>query len=142
MLIWARTGWRRGLIVELATLIGLILGIFLAFRFSPALSERLGWTKNGLLDAAIWFAITFIAVYILAQVIGEWLSGKARRIRLGVLDKVLGLILSLIEGLCFISAVGYALNRFPEGARFVGSTYLFKAITQAGTGLFVRLFGG
>ncbi len=142
LVIWARTGWRRGLVVELATLVGLLLGIFLAFRFSPVLSERLGWTKNDMLDSAIWFAIIFIAVYILAQVIGEWLSGKARRIRLGVLDKILGLILSVIEGLCFISAVGYSLGLFPQGANLVAGTYLLRFITQVGAGFFVRIFGG
>lgn len=142
LLIWARTGWRRGLVVELATLVGLLLGIFLAFRFSPLLSERLGWTRNDLMDSAIWFAIIFIAVYILAQVIGEWLSGKARRIRLGVLDKILGLALSIIEGLCFISAVGYSLSLFPQGANLVASTYLLRFITQVGAGFFARMFGG
>lgn len=142
LLIWARTGWRRGLIVELATLVGLIIGIFLAFRFSPFLSERLGWTNNPMVDSAIWFSIVFIAVYILAQVIGEWLSGKAKRIRLGVLDKILGLGLSVIEGLCFISAVGYSLSLFPQGANLVASTYLLRFITQVGAGFFARIFGG
>ncbi len=142
LLIWARTGWRRGLVVELATLIGLILGIFLAFRFSPLLSERLGWTRNDMLDSAIWFAIIFIAIYILAQVIGEWLSVKAKRIRLGVLDRILGLGLSVIEGFCFISAVGYSLNLFPQGANLVAGTYLLRFITQVGAGFFAGIFGG
>lgn len=142
LLVWARTGWRRGLIVELATLVGLIIGIFVAFRFSPFLSERLGWTRNDMVDSAIWFSVVFIAIYILAQVIGEWLSGKARRIRLGVIDRILGLALSVIEGLCFVSAVGYSLNLFPQGANLVAGTYLLRLITQVGAGFFARIFGG
>jgi len=142
LLIWARTGWRRGLIVELATLVGLIIGIFIAFRFSPFLSERLGWTKNDIMDYAIWFSVIFISIYILAQVIGEWLSGKARKVRLGLIDRILGLLLSVVEGLCFISAVGYSLNLFPQGANLVANTYLLRAITQVGAGFFARIFGG
>ena len=142
LLIWARTGWRRGLIVELATLVGLLIGILIAFKLSLPLSQRLGWTKNDTVDYAIWFSVVFIAIYILAQVIGEWLSNKARRVHLGVIDKVLGLLLSVIEGLCFISAVGYSLSRFPQGANLVANTYLLRAITQFGAGLFARIFGG
>jgi len=142
LLIWARMGWQRGMVTEIATLIGLFLGIFAGFRLSPWLSARLGWTSQPPVDHAIWFAITFIAIYIAAQFIGEWLSDRLKRLRFGVIDRALGLVVSVVEGMSFMAACGYALSLSPKGASFVSSTYLLRFITDVTGPFFKAIFGG
>ena len=132
VILWARTGWRRGFVTELATLVGLLLGIYLAYRLSPGLSERFAWTDNPAVNHAIFFAVIFIAVYLASQIVGEWLS---KFFRFGMLDRLLGLLVSTLEGLVFVGAVGYAAQRFPQGAQLVEETKLFAWITHQFTGL-------
>ncbi len=137
ILLWARTGWRRGFVTELATLVGLVVGIFLAYKFSPSLSAKYAWTDNPFVNQAIFFAVIFIVVYLAAQIFGEWLS---KFFRFGMIDRILGLLVSVLEGLVFTGAVGYAAERFPQGAELVEGTRLFAWITHQFTGLFGGMF--
>ncbi len=139
LVIWARTGWKRGFITELATLIGLIIGLFVAFRFSPGLAVKFGWTHQAAVDAAIWFAISFIAIYLVAQLIGQGISERFHVLGMGLLNRIAGLALSVIEGLAFIAATGYALSLYAQGQALLQSTYLLKAITAAVMPIFAPL---
>ncbi len=136
LLLWAKTGWRRGFVTELATLVGLLAGIALAYKVSPGLAERFAWTENPMVNHAIFFVVIFVAVYLVAQMIGEWLS---KFFRFGVIDRLLGLGFAILEGMAFVGAVGYAAGRFPQGAELVANTRLFHWITTQFSALFASL---
>lgn len=106
-------GLMRGFVREVASLAGVILGIFLALRFQPQASTFL---KNFLpltsLLPLISFAGIFLCVLIVCNLLGwgfKWLFKKAL---LGWVDRTLGVGLAMIKGVILTYLVIVLLTFF------------------------------
>lgn len=96
LLYGAFRGFSKGLIIEVATLAGLILGVFIAIRYSPftegILKDFLNITSRYLSYIAL--AVTFLLVVIAVYLLGKMLTRLVDIISLGLVNKLLGTLLN------------------------------------------------
>ncbi len=99
LLYGAFRGFSKGLIIEMATLAGLVLGVFVAIRYSAYTEEFLhdffNITSRHLSYIAL--ALTFILVVICVYLLGKMLTRLMEMIALGFLNKLLGLVLGMLK---------------------------------------------
>lgn len=85
-------GLMKGLFVEVASIVALILGIYGAIHFSDFIAEflesRVEWDEQYINITA--FAITFIIIVIAIAMAGKALTKLANFAALGILNKLLG----------------------------------------------------
>ena len=90
LLYGAFRGFSKGLIIEVATLAGLILGVFIAIRYSPftegILKDFLNITSRYLSYIAL--AVTFLLVVIAVYLLGKMLTRLVDIISLGLVNKL------------------------------------------------------
>lgn len=114
--VFGYKGFKNGLIKELGSLIGLIAGIFLAIRFSDFVSSLI--SKNSGFSSeylpVISFAIIFIAVVILVLVFSKFLDRFVKIIKLQWLNKIAGVVFSVLKTLIILGGLFFLICRFNE----------------------------
>ena len=115
LLYGAFRGFSKGLIIEVATLAGLILGVFIAIRYSPftegILKDFLNITSRYLSYIAL--AVTFLLVVIAVYLLGKMLTRLVDIISLGLVNKLLGTLLGIAKYfimVCVLLMIVDALN--------------------------------
>ena len=81
-------GWRRGLIFEITSLAGIIVGVWACVHFSTWVAETLN--IQGDTGVLIAFFITFAAVVALAYFLGKAIEGIFKMVKLNFLNKLFG----------------------------------------------------
>ena len=98
-------GIKNGLFVELASLISLILGIYVAIKFSflarVMLSEFVHWNPKTIQIVA--FIITFLLVVIGISIMAKVLTSVADFAQLGVINKLGGGFFRLLKTILIVS---------------------------------------
>lgn len=93
VLVWALVGGlRKGLISQASSFVGLLLGVWLAFKFNDRLSEWIGIDVQGIAAYIILFVVGVLLAWICSRISNWILNG----IGLGVVDKIGGAILSVV----------------------------------------------
>lgn len=114
-------GLFKGLIMEVATLLALILGIWGASRFSyfaaALISEWLEWDESVVHIAAL--ATTFIIIVFVINLVGKIINKIANAIALGLLNRVLGGLFGLVKVVVVLSVIVAVLRYFDMGLPFV-----------------------
>jgi membrane protein required for colicin V production len=100
-------GFRKGLFVELASLIGLIAGIIGAIYFSyfvgDWLVEGTSWSEQTINLAA--FAITFVIIIVVVSMAGKLLTRVADFAMLGIVNKIAGAAFAVLKYAFLLSVV-------------------------------------
>lgn len=116
LLYGAYKGFSKGLIIEVATLLGLLLGVYITIRFS-------GYTEDFLRDflnisfeylSYVALGITFLVVVVIISLLGKMLTKLINIISLGLVNKLLGTVLGIAKYfiiLCIVLLVVNALNQ-------------------------------
>jgi membrane protein required for colicin V production len=107
-LLWfAYRGFRRGLIIELASLAALLLGIFAAIHFSWFAGELLEqyFSLEEKYLAIISFAVTFIVVVLIVYSIGKLIEKMIDMVALGFVNKSLGAVFGVFKAVLVLSVV-------------------------------------
>lgn len=85
-------GFMKGLFVEVASLLALVLGVYGAIHFSyfaaDYLKDKTDWAEKTISLTA--FAVTFIIIVVLVALTGKVLTKIADFAALGILNKLLG----------------------------------------------------
>ena len=106
-------GFRNGFFVELASLVSILLGIYVAIRLSfitkSYLEKEVSWDPKTIQVAA--FALTFIAVVIVVSCLAKAFTTIANFASLGLLNNVLGALLGVFRMILVLSIV---LNLFQK----------------------------
>lgn len=101
------SGFKKGLFVTLASLIGIIAGVFGAIYFSDYagayLSRWFDWSDQITKLAA--FAVTFMLIVVLISMAGKFLTKIADFAALGLLNKILGGVFAALQYAFIISVV-------------------------------------
>lgn len=121
-----------GLIHTLGSLIGTILGVFLAFRFYSPLADWLmnltGWQGN--FPRVVMFIIAFIIINRLVGfafwIVDKLLAFFTRLPFISGLNRILGLIFGIIEGVLVLGIIFYFIVRFPLGTNFMAALSVSK----------------
>jgi membrane protein required for colicin V production len=106
----AYKGIKNGLFIEIATLISFVVGIYIAVKFSSFVATLLGGDEPNKTIKVAAFIITLIGVIIAIHLLAKVLSGMAKMVFLGWLNKLggaffgtlktallLGIVLSLFQ---------------------------------------------
>lgn len=98
-------GIKNGLFVELASLISLILGIYIAIKFSSFAKEILSgfvhWNPKTIQIFA--FLITFFLVVVIISIMAKFLTSVADFAQLGVMNKLGGGFFRLLKTILILS---------------------------------------
>lgn len=112
LLLFGFKGFRRGLIIEVVTLLALVVGLYGAMHFSDFTAERLVEyieVKPEYLNT-IAFVLTFILLVIIVNLIGRAASKLANTLELGFLDKIGGFVFGAAKGLLLCSVFVVVFN--------------------------------
>lgn len=123
-------GFKKGLFVELASLVGLIAAIYGAIHFSHFaadwLVERTSWTERMINLAA--FAITFVIIVLIVSLAGKLLTKIADFAMLGIINKIAGAAFAVIKYGFLLSVVVMFLNEANERIGFVSDEAMEESI--------------
>ena len=105
-------GLRKGLIIEVVTLLALVVGIFGAMRFSDFTAEHLQEVMN--IDPkflnTIAFVLTFVILVVVVNLIGRAASKLAKTLELGLLDGLGGFVFGVAKGVLLCSLIIVVFN--------------------------------
>ena len=93
------TGLRKGFIAQVISIVSIILGIWMSFRFSALVSGWLGkWIEapENILQI-ISFAVILILVILALAALGRLLEATIKIILLGWLNKLLGVVFAILK---------------------------------------------
>ncbi|WP_430814056.1 CvpA family protein [Carboxylicivirga sp. RSCT41] len=137
-------GFKNGLIIELASLAALVLGLFGAIRFSSITESFLIEYIDSSYIGIAAFIITFILIVIGVHLIAKVVDKLASAIALGMVNRVLGAIFSLLKYAFIISVVIAILGSFektysliPEEQR--ESSHLYEPLQSIAPSVFPYL---
>lgn len=114
LLIGFVNGFRKGLIMSLSTLLGVVLGIWLAINSSTKMQEFIEGNTGfeGPALPYISFLSVFIIVYLLCYFGGKALASTLKLLMLGIFDKIAGGIFGILKTVLFSSLVFLMINFF------------------------------
>ena len=114
IVLFAIQGFRKGLIYEIASLTGLILGIYASFHFSGYIEGYLMEYINipEKYSAVTAFILIFIVVILLVHLIGKIIEQVVNIIALGLLNKLTGSVFGILKAIIILSLSMLIINHF------------------------------
>ena len=96
-------GWTRGIVREVATLVGVLAGIWAAVHLSQEVAELIGLeSENAVLVA---FFICFVGALVLAWLLGRMVEGLMKAAHISLANRILGAASGLVKALCILAVV-------------------------------------
>lgn len=129
-LLWgAIEGFFKGLIIEVATLASLILGVYLAIRYSPYTEEILRDFLNvtSRYIAYIALAVTFVVVVSGVYVIGKLLTKLVDILTLGWVNKFIGSVFGIVKYMVIVCVLLLILDAVNSKFEFLSEETLQKS---------------
>lgn len=139
-------GVTTGLMLQASSLAAIVLGIYAAIKLSGITAKYIGqWiSASEELLFLISLAVTFIAVFIFVNLVGQALDKLLKVVQLSFLNKILGVVFSafktaLILGIIFAFAdrLDYRYNYLPKGTR--ENSFFFVPFASVARGIFPGL---
>lgn len=106
-------GFRRGFLIELASLLGLVLGIWAGVHFSDRVTAALDLEVK---HAAVAFLITFVLVLLLVLLLGHLLTKLIDIAQLSLPNKVAGIAFGVLRSAFTLSIALNLLLGYSDGA--------------------------
>ena len=121
LLLGFYTGLKKGLFVTLASLIGLIAGVYGAIYFShfaaAYLSDIFNWGEQTTNLAA--FAVTFLVIVFVVSLAGKLLTKIADFAALGLINKLAGGVFNALKYAFIISVIFMFINASTDISGFL-----------------------
>lgn len=136
-------GFNNGLLIELASIVALIAGIYGAIHFSyiagDYLTEQMNWEERYVNLSA--FVITFIVIVIAVHFAGKLLTKVANIALLGLLNKIAGAVFGALKVAVILGAILIFFNRVNNNLKFISEeaqneSVLFNPIKDIGALVF------
>jgi membrane protein required for colicin V production len=109
------SGYRNGFVGELASIAGLVLGIWGAIKFSWWTADLLeGFGLSFSLMPMISFIVTFLIITIVMQVIAGIISKLLEAISLNWINKIAGIVAGVFKSAIFVSVILVVLEAVSE----------------------------
>ena len=112
LILFAFSGFRKGLILEAFYLASYIIGVYGALYFSDMITSWLSELIKVQPEyiALIAFILTFIIFLVVFRYLGHLMSNLAEAIHLGFIDKIGGFVFGILKGLLLTSIFIIILN--------------------------------
>ncbi|MDA3779851.1 MAG: CvpA family protein, partial [Bacteroidales bacterium] len=122
LLLWAAyKGFTKGFIIQLSTFAALLLGIIGAIKFSDITSAYI--VKHFEISQQylqiLSFAVTFIIIVILVHFLARLINKLVDAIALGIVNRALGVLFSLLKTAFIISVLLVLLNKADNTYNFI-----------------------
>jgi len=121
-LLWfGYNGYKKGLIIEVASLAAFVLGLYFAFYFSDFTAGYLKqfFNMEPKYMAAVSFIATFVGVVIIVLALAKLLEKFINILMLGFLNKLGGALFGMLKGALFLSVVILIINYFDTGRSII-----------------------
>lgn len=131
LLFAAYKGFREGVVVQLGGIAGIILGIFVAFRYGMAVG---GWFGlDGVAARVAGFLIIILAFILCLALVGRLVKGIFRIAGLGALDSLGGVVLGVLKMGLLLSVLLIAFEALNSQQKWVAeerteSSVLYKPV--------------
>ena len=144
-------GLKNGLLIEIASIIALVAGIYGAIHFSYItgnyLSAKMEWNEQYISITA--FIVTFIAIVLIVHLIGKLLTKIVDIAMLGLLNKIAGGIFGVLKIAVILGAFLIFFDRLTDNVNFLDEevknesklylplkqigAFVFDSVLQSGT---------
>jgi len=106
-------GFQRGFIIELASLVALVLGIWAGIHLSERVTEAMGLEVK---SAALAFLITFILVLVAVHLLARLLTKLIDLAQLGIPNKLAGILFGVVRSAFMLSIALNLLASYTNGS--------------------------
>ena len=96
-------GWKKGLVREIATLAGLLVGIWASIHLSQKVAPLLG--IDGESAVLIAFIVTFLVALVLTYLLGRCVEGLMKVAKLSFVNRLSGAMLGAVKALCILAVL-------------------------------------
>jgi len=112
-LIWfAYKGFTKGLIIELASLVALLVGLYGAIHFSHITASYIQKHINaGDYIEIIAFVVTFIGIVIAVRFVAKAIEKVANFAALGIINKLAGGVFGFLKAAVIVSFLLFIINK-------------------------------
>lgn len=137
-LLWgAFKGFKKGLVVEVASIVALFLGIWGGVKFSSVSASYLGdmFSISEKLMPLISFAVTFILIVILVFTLAKLLQKVIKMVSLSTINKIAGALFGALKFALIISVILNLVNNINREIPFIepemeDSSLLYKPVSK------------
>ena len=118
ILIWgAIAGFKKGLILTLASFIAIIAGALAAYYgadvIASELSLKVDWSEKQIAVAS--FAIVFLAVVLAVHILARVLEGSLKLVALGIANKIAGAVFGIAKNALILTFIIFGIKGFGQG---------------------------
>ena len=114
-------GFHQGLLMEMSTLFALILGVFLSLKYAAdvevVLRDFVVLPES--YSYYVAFALTFLLVIIVINLLGKLLTRLVDLVSLGIFNKVFGILLGIVKGALVVCVVLFMVNMLDRKYDFI-----------------------
>ena len=138
MLLLVFLGWKKGVVRETATLVGVLVGIWAAVHLSQLVAELIGLEgENAVLIA---FLVCFVGALVLAWLLGRLVEGLLKAAKLGILNRIAGALLGMVKVLCILAVLLNTVVMLDPGEKLLKpelkeNSILYKPVYTTGNRL-------
>lgn len=137
-LLWgAFKGFKKGLIIEVASLIALFLGVWGGVKFSSVSAKYLGemFSISEKLMPLISFAVTFILIVIAVFALAKLLQKLIKMVALSTINKIAGAAFGVLKFTLILSVILNLINNVNSEIEFIEpemqeSSLLYKPVSS------------
>lgn len=128
--LWAAyRGFCDGIIVQLGGIAGLLLGVYFAFRFGTLVGE---WLKvDSEMSNVVGFIIVLALVLVVVAIISRALSAFFSVVGLSLLNKVGGVLLSVVKIGLVMGLLLYSFDYINKNAKWVDDETIERSMIYA-----------
>lgn len=114
-------GFKRGLIIELCTLMALVLGVYGAASFGDMAGAYLQseFNTDPRISLVLAFSIVFIIIVVAVFIFGKILEGLIKMVALGIINKLFGLLFGMLKFALIVSGLFFIINGFPLSEKLI-----------------------
>jgi membrane protein required for colicin V production len=136
LIIFALKGLARGLVNEVSSLAGLILGGWIAYRYYPQISVPISKLLHvpAHVSAFLAFMLLLILTGVIAHILGNIITTAVRVVMLGSINRLGGLFIGAAEGalllsmLFCIATAGFMPAQLKQKIRSTESANMFAQV--------------
>ncbi len=123
-------GFKKGLIIEIASIFALIIAIYYCSEYAPILSGYISLYLNYKFNYInfISYIITFILLLFIINLVGKLITSLINKIYLGPFNKILGAVFGGIKYLILLMILINFFNYFNQYLNLIDSKYLESSV--------------
>ena len=123
-------GLKKGFIVQVISIASIIIGIWASSRFADVVGEWLAKyiTVSDQIMKVVSFALILIAVFLALAAVGKLLEGMFKMVTLGWLNRLLGLVFSLVKTSLILGLLIMVFTSLNETFNLVSEATLSESV--------------